>query len=88
MHSHVLKLSALSDARPGPLQICEVRARQLAADDPGIVVLAGKGGQNGEGLRTERHDPPAGLGVRQLYAVALHILPAQKLDLRQPAARQ
>ena len=42
--------------------------------------------QHGAGLGTKRHDRPASLGVGQLDAVALHVLPAQKLDLRQPAA--
>ena len=83
---HVLKPGACPDAPPGSLQIGEVGARHLAGDDPGIVVLTGKGGQHGAGLGTKRHDPPASLGVGQLDAVALHVLPAQKLDLRQPAA--
>ena len=63
MNSHVLKPGALTDAAPGSLQIGEVRGRQLAGDDPEIVLLAGQGGQHGAGLGTERHDPPAGLGV-------------------------
>ena len=47
MNSHVLKPGALTDAAPGSLQIGEVRGRQLAGDDPEIVLLAGQGGQHG-----------------------------------------
>ena len=64
MNSHVLKPGALADPAPGALEIGEMRGRQLAGDDPGIVVLAGKGGQHGAGLRAERDDPPTGLGIR------------------------
>ena len=43
MNSHVFKLRALADAPPWPLQVGEMRARKLARDDPGIVVLSGDG---------------------------------------------
>ena len=39
-------------------------------------------------VRSERHDPPPGLRVRQFEAIVLDVFPAQELDLRQPAASQ
>ena len=88
MNSHVFKPGALPDAPPGSLEIGEMRARQLAGDNPWIVVVAGKGGQDGACLGSERDDPSARLGIPQLDVVVLHVFPAQELDLGQPAACQ
>ena len=88
VNPHVFKPGARPDAPPWSLQIGEMRARRNAGDDPGIVVLACKTLQDSAGLGTERHNPPAGLGARELDAVLLHVLPAQELDLRQPEAHQ
>ena len=63
MNSHVLQPGAGADAAPGALEIGDVGARQPAADDPGVVLLAGEGRQHGAGLGAERHDPPPGLRV-------------------------
>ena len=63
MNSYVFQSGAPADAAPGLLQIGDVGARQLAGDDLGIVVLAGKVGQDGTGLRSERHGTTAGLGI-------------------------
>ena len=61
-------------------------ARQLAADDPGVALLAGQLRQYGAGLGTERDHPAACLRVTQLDAVVLDVFPAQELDFRQPVS--
>ena len=88
MNSHVFEPGTRADAAPGALEISEMGARHLAADDPGIVLLAGQVGQHGTGLGPERHDPPPGLGVRQLELAGLKLdmLPTQLLDFRESAA--
>ena len=88
MNSHVLQLGPRADAAPGTLEIGEMGARQVAADDPGVAFLAGQVRQHRAGLGPERHDPPSSLRVGELDAVVLDVFPAQELDLREPAAGQ
>ena len=60
----------------------------LAGDDPRIVVLVAKAGEDGAGLRSKRHDPASSFGVVQLDAIVLDVLAAQELDLRLGALRR
>ena len=43
MDPHVLQTRTFADAPPGALQIGEVRAGEVARDDPGVVLLTGNG---------------------------------------------
>ena len=88
MNSHVLQRGAHADAAPRLLQIGNVGALHLAGDDPGIVVLVAKAGENGAGLRPKGNHPPASLGVPQLDAIVLDVFPAQELEFRETAAGQ
>ena len=87
-NSHVLQPGACTDAAPGLLQIGDVGALHLAGDDPGIVVLVAKAGEDGAGLGPKRPDPTSGFGVGQLGAIVLDVLAAQELDLQLGALRR
>ena len=63
VNSHVLQRGTRANATLGLLEVGDMGARQPAGDDPGIVVFAGKAGQDGTYLGFERHDAPTRLVV-------------------------
>ena len=73
VNSHVLQPGTRVNATPGLLEVGDVGARQPAGDDPGIVVFAGKAGQDGACLGSERDVPSARLGVAQLDVIVLDV---------------
>ena len=63
MDSYIVEPGALPDAPPRVLEIGEVRARLAACYHPGIVVVAGQGGQQPHRRGCQWHRSPASLGV-------------------------
>ena len=61
--------------RQGFCRSGDVGTRQLAGDDPGIVVLAAKAGKDGAGLGPERHEPsaPNAVGCGRAHARVLRV---------------
>ena len=84
------KSGASTDAPPRVLQVSEVPARFAARDNPRIVLFTGQGGQQPYGGGCQGNRSPPSLGVREpkLSRVEIDMLPAQLLDLREPAAGQ
>ena len=68
----------------------EVRARRLADDDPGVVRHPRDLRQHRVGRGRQRHHARAGLAVAQakLARGAVHVVPAQRQDLIEPAPGQ
>ena len=71
--------SSPARASPGMLQVGQVRARLAARDHPGIVRVAGQGGQQPRGRWRRRHRSPAdfAVGKSQFAGVEINVLPVQ-----------
>ena len=63
MNSHIGQFGPRPDAAPGVREIGEVGAGHPARDHPGIVLVAGKPGQEPHSRRRQRHRPASGLGI-------------------------
>ena len=87
MNSHFFWTRALADALPWSSQIGEICARPPAGDDSGIAFNARQLCQHGARFRSQQHPPPASLGIPQLNAIVLDVVPAERLDFRKPTAR-
>ena len=86
MDTHALEAGELPNAAPWPLQVCYVLAFQPSREDVGIAWDYGQVIQDGAGGRGQGNASRAGLGVRELYVVVLHVVPFQGLDFATAAA--
>ncbi len=90
MNSYIVEPGPSPDTPPGMLQVGEMAVGLVPGDHPRIVLPPVNAAQHGDGRIAQMHSLGSRLGVgqSQFARIQVDMLPAEFLDLEEPAPRQ